>query len=103
MKLSKNALLGALVIGGLFAVATPASRITDMVVIIIIGQKFEMTGVSYSTIVLSYVVICAMAQAAPRSLAIGAKSAMICENYDKIIGVGAMTAGDIVLGGAGNC
>ena len=52
-----------------------------------------MTCASYSTIVLSYVVTCAMAQAAPRSHRIGAKSAMICENYDKIAGIGAMTVG----------
>ena len=79
-----------------------------MVVIIIIGRKFAVTCASYTTIVLSYVVIYAMAQAAPRSHAIGAKSAMICENYEKIVGigakiirVGAMTAGAIAHGGAG--
>ena len=74
-----------------------------MVVTITIGQKFEMTGASYSTIVVSCVVTCAMAQAAPKSRRIVAKSAMICENYDKIIGVGAMTGGAIVHGGAGKC
>ena len=60
-----------------------------------------MTGVSYSTIGASYVVTCAMARAAPRSLTTGGKSAMICENFETIVGVGAMTGGDVGLGGAG--
>ena len=72
-----------------------------MVITTIIGPMSEVTGASCTTIALSYDVTCAMALAAPRSPTIAAKSGVICAISEEIAANGAMTATDIVLGGAG--